>query len=66
MKNNYYNAFDSPWMDTGGLIYVDWGGVNHIKDHAVIVTQANRSFVNGKMGFNTYISQKRTIVTTFH
>lgn len=58
MKKNFYNAFDSPWMDMGGLIYVDWGGNDGVKDHAMIVTQADRSFVNGQMVFNTYISQK--------
>lgn len=58
MRRNYYNTFHSPWVDIGGLIYVDWGGTDGIKDHAMIVTQADRSFINGQMIFNTYISQK--------
>lgn len=28
MKNTYFKAFDSPWMDVGGLIYVDWNGAD--------------------------------------
>lgn len=60
MKNTYFKAFDSPWMDVGGLIYVDWNGKDNdnTKNHAMIVTQADRSYVNGQMIFNTYISQK--------
>lgn len=58
MRRNYYNTFNSPWVDIGGLIYVDWGGTDGIKDHAMIVTRADRSFINGQMIFNTYISQK--------
>ena len=60
MKNTYFKAFDSPWMDIGGLIYVDWNGKDNdnTKNHAMIVTQADRSYVNGQMIFNTYISQK--------
>ena len=57
MKNNYFNAFDSPWMDIGGLIYTDWNA-DGTKDHAMIVTQCDKTFVNGQMIMNTYISQK--------
>ncbi|MEE8685024.1 MAG: amidase domain-containing protein [Bifidobacterium mongoliense] len=58
MKTNYYKAYPDPWLDMGSLIYADWNS-DGTKDHMMIVTQADRSFLsNGTMVFNTYISQK--------
>lgn len=58
MKTNAYDTSSDIWMDQGSLIYADWQNDGSI-DHALIVTSAARNVLpNGKIAFDTHISQK--------